>query len=71
MGYTVITSYKILYNILLSRFSPYVDEIIEDDQCGFDTTDQLLITFFQQMLEKNMGVQCNATSAIHRLQESL
>jgi hypothetical protein len=29
------TSYKILSNILLSRLSPYVDEIIGDQQCGF------------------------------------
>jgi hypothetical protein len=28
-------SYKILSNILLSRLSPYIDEIIEDHQCGF------------------------------------
>jgi hypothetical protein len=29
------TSYKILANILLSRLSPYVVEIIGDHQCGF------------------------------------
>jgi hypothetical protein len=29
------TSYKILSNILLSRLSPYIDEIIGDHQCGF------------------------------------
>jgi hypothetical protein len=29
------TSYKILSNILLSRLSPYMDEIIGDHQCGF------------------------------------
>jgi hypothetical protein len=29
------TSYKILSNILLSRLSPYIDEIIGDQQCGF------------------------------------
>jgi hypothetical protein len=29
------TSYQILSNILLSRLSPYVDEIIGDHQCGF------------------------------------
>jgi hypothetical protein len=29
------TSYKILCSILLSRLSPYGDEIIEDHQCGF------------------------------------
>jgi hypothetical protein len=39
------TSYKILANILLSRLSPYIDEIIGDHQCGFrrnrSTTDQI------------------------------
>jgi hypothetical protein len=39
------TTYKILLNILLSRLSPYVDEIIGDHQCGFrcnrSTTDQI------------------------------
>jgi hypothetical protein len=29
------TSYKILSNILLSRFGPYIAEIIGDHQCGF------------------------------------
>jgi hypothetical protein len=29
------TSYKMLLNILLSRLSPYIDEIIVDHQCGF------------------------------------
>jgi hypothetical protein len=29
------TSYKILLNILLSRLTPYADEIIGDHQCGF------------------------------------
>jgi hypothetical protein len=32
------TSYKILSNILLSRLSPYIDEIIGDHQGGFDVT---------------------------------
>jgi len=27
--------YKILYNILLSRLTPYAEEIIGDHQCGF------------------------------------
>jgi hypothetical protein len=29
------TLYKIVSNILLSRLSPYVDEIIGDHKCGF------------------------------------
>jgi hypothetical protein len=28
------TSFKIVFNILLSRLSPYIDEIIGDHQCG-------------------------------------
>jgi hypothetical protein len=40
------TPYKILSNILLSRLSPHIDEIIADHQCGFWpnrlTTDQIL-----------------------------
>jgi hypothetical protein len=39
------TSYKILSNIL-SRLGPYVDNIVGDDQCGFDIIDQPLIRFF-------------------------
>jgi hypothetical protein len=31
----LLTSYKILSNILLSRLSQYVDTIIENHQCGF------------------------------------
>jgi hypothetical protein len=38
-------SYKIVFNILLSRLSPYTDQIMWDYQCGFgrnrSTTDQI------------------------------
>jgi hypothetical protein len=48
------TSYKILYNILLSGLIPNADEIIGDHQCGFrrnrSTTDQIF--YILQMLEK-------------------
>jgi hypothetical protein len=48
------TSYNILSNILPSRLSPYVDEIIGDHQCGFQhnrsTTDQIFC--IRQILEK-------------------
>jgi len=30
-----LTTYKILSNILLSRLTPYAEEIIRDHQCGF------------------------------------
>jgi hypothetical protein len=67
------TSYKLLLNILLSRLDPYRDEIIGDHQCGFrcnrSTTDQIFC--IRQILKKKMGVKCDSTSAIHRLQESL
>jgi hypothetical protein len=40
------TSYKILSNILRSKLSPYLDEIIGDYHCvGFDVIDQLLFRF--------------------------
>jgi hypothetical protein len=39
------TSYKILSNILLSRLSPYIDEIIGTISVDFDVTDQLLSDF--------------------------
>jgi hypothetical protein len=48
-------SYKMLSNILLSRLSPYIDEIIGDHQFGFrrngSTTDKIFC--IRQILEKN------------------
>jgi hypothetical protein len=40
------TSYKILFNILLSRLSPYIDEIIGDHQCGFRRKSSVTSCFF-------------------------
>jgi hypothetical protein len=49
------TTYKILSNILLSRLTPYAEEIIGDHQCEFrcnrSTTDHIFS--FCQILEKN------------------
>jgi len=49
------TTYKILSNILLSKFISYAEEIIGDHQCGFrrnrSTTDHILC--IRQILEKN------------------
>jgi hypothetical protein len=49
------TSYKILSNVLLSRLSPFIDEIIGDHQCGFrrnrSATDQIFC--IRQILEKS------------------
>jgi hypothetical protein len=55
----LLTSYKMLSNILLSWLSPYIDEIIGDHQCGFrrnrSTTDKIFC--IRQILEKKVGVQ--------------
>jgi hypothetical protein len=51
------TTYKILSNIILSKLTPYVDEITGDHQCGFrrnrSTTDQKFCSRY--ILKKNMG----------------
>ena len=51
------TTYKILSNILLSRLTPYVEEIIGDHQCGFQhsrsNTDYIFC--IRQILEKKNG----------------
>ncbi|KAJ4431338.1 hypothetical protein ANN_19935 [Periplaneta americana] len=50
----LLTSYKILSNILLRRLTPNVDEIIGDHQCGFrrnrSTIDQIFC--IRQIMEK-------------------
>ena len=57
--------YKILSNILLSRLTPYAEEIIWDHQCGFlhnrSTTDHLFC--IRQMLEKKWEYN----EAVHQL----
>jgi hypothetical protein len=45
-----INAYTILSNILLSKLSPYRDEIIGDHQCGVDVKDQIFCIY--QILEK-------------------
>ena len=49
------TMFKILSNILLSRLTPFAEEIIGDHQCGYgrnrSTTGHLFCV--RQMLEKN------------------
>jgi hypothetical protein len=54
------TPYKILTNILLSRLSPYIDEIIGDHQCGFRrnrlTTDQIFCICQEKKWEYNETV---------------
>ena len=48
------TTYKILFNILLSRLIPYVKEIIGDHQCGFRHNRSTIDHIFciRQILEK-------------------
>jgi hypothetical protein len=48
------TSYKILSNILLSRLTPYADEIIGDHECGFQPNRSMTnqIFYIHQILEK-------------------
>ena len=57
--------YKVLSNILLSRLTPYAEEIIGDHQCGFQrntsTTDHLFC--IRQIFEKKW--ECN--EAVHQL----
>jgi hypothetical protein len=59
------TSYKILSIILLSRLSPYIDEIIGDHQCGFrcnrSTADQIYCN--HQILEEKW----EHNEAVHQL----
>jgi hypothetical protein len=53
-------SHKILFNILLSRLSPYVDEITGDNQCGFQSNSSTPAQIFLHSSvigEKKMGVQ--------------
>jgi hypothetical protein len=48
------TSYKILWNIILARLTPYADEIMGDRHCGYrpygSTTDHIF--YIRQTLEK-------------------
>ena len=59
------TTYKILSNILLSRLTPYAEEIIGDHQCGFrrsrSTTGHVFC--IRQMLEKKWEYN----EAVHQL----
>jgi hypothetical protein len=59
------TSYKILSNILLSRLSPYIDEIIGDHQCGFrhnrSTTDQVFLH------SSDTGIKWEYNETVHQL----
>jgi len=59
------TTYKVLSNILLSRLTPYGEEVIADHQCGFrhsrSTTDHIFC--IRQILEK----EWEYNEAVHQL----
>jgi hypothetical protein len=61
------TTYKILSNILLSRLTPYAEEIIGEHQCEFrcnrSTTDHTRIFCIRQILEKKWEYN----EAVHQL----
>jgi hypothetical protein len=48
-------TYKILFNIPLSRLTPYAEELIRIINVGFDSTGQLLIIYytFVRILKRN------------------
>ena len=52
----LLTTYKILSNILLSRLTPYAEEITGDRQCGFrrirSNTDHTIYPAFVQYFKK-------------------
>jgi hypothetical protein len=59
-GYYSSQLYSILANILLSRLTPCVDEIILDHQCGFRRIDQLLNTHSASVrYRRKVEVRCN------------
>jgi len=59
------STYRILSNILLSRLTPYAEEIVGDHQCGFQhnrsTTDHIFC--IPQILEKKLDYK----EAVHHL----
>ena len=59
------TVFKIVSSILLSRLTPYAEEIIGDHQCGFrhntSATDHIFC--IRHILEK----KCEYNEAVHRL----
>jgi hypothetical protein len=60
-------TYKIVSNILLSRLTPYAEEIVGDHQCGFrcnrSPTDHIFIFSFRHVLENKWEYN----EAVHQL----
>ena len=50
------TTYKVLFNILLSRLIPYAEEVIGGHQCGFRRNRSTTDSTFGKYLRK-MGIQ--------------
>ena len=59
------TTYKILSNVLLSRLTPYAEEIIGDHQCGFrrNRSTTVLLLCIRQILENKWEF----SEAVHQL----
>jgi len=59
------TTYKILSNVLLSRLTPFAEEIIWDHQCGFRRNKPITDHIFciRQILEKKWEYM----EAVHQL----
>jgi hypothetical protein len=62
------TSYKILSNILLSRLSPYIDEIIGDHQCGFRRNRS--INFLVGWMTMNFPIIGEPWGTVHRFMKT-
>ena len=60
------TTYRSLSIFLLSRLTPYAEEIIRDHQCGFHATGPLLIIYsaFVKYLRKNGNTSKQCISSI-------
>ena len=60
-------TYKLLCNILLSRSSPYAEEITGDHELGFDSAGQLLIIYspFVKYLRRNGNTTKQCISCVY------
>ena len=55
----LLTTYKILSNILVSRLTPYAEEMFEDLKCGFRHNRSTIdyVFYIRQILQKKMGIE--------------
>jgi hypothetical protein len=70
---SVLAAYKILSNILLSRLTPYVNEITGDHQCGFHYNRSTTNKFFYicQIPEKNGSIMGQCISYLWTSRKSM